>query len=660
MSAIFGLVGLRGRPVDRRDLDTMSATLERHGPDGAGAWADQHVGLGQRLRCATPEDRVDRQPLRSADGHRTLVYDGRLDTRAELTAALGLDLVSARAMPDSAFVLRAYEKWGEACVRHLVGAFAFALWDAVAQHLVIARSPMGERPLYYHAGSDDFVFATAPKGLFALRWVPRELDEQFLADYLARERAEPGTSFYRHIRRLVPGDTLVVARDRHLRLTHWPQRPGREIRFARDEDYVEAFDEVFTRVVGDYLRSDSKVGLMLSGGFDSSSVAVTAAPLLEAAGERLLTFTEVPRRGFDGALIKGRYADETPFVRALAERHDNLEPNFIDTTGRFFLDDLDRQFEAADVPYRYPSNRVWHEALLDAARGKHVGVMLNAVNGNMTISWNGSGLLAQLVKAGRWHRAWREARALAARRSASTLRALIGQGVVPLLPLPLYLAIERARHPAEAVGWSRHPWRAFSAINSTFAADHRVYERARANVPDFRLRLRFDVREQRYQTIVRAAEVHDGLYAGYEALFDVESRDPTGDLRLIEFCLSLPEDQYLRDGQERRLVRRTMKNRLPREILDNPKRGFQAADWFERMLAARSRLAEEIGSLERCDLARRAIDLTRLRRLVERMPDASPGADTTLNDYRGALEFGVVMGRFIRWFQESIPPRAAA
>ena len=143
MSAIFGLVGLRGRPVDRRNLETISAALRRHGRDGAGVWVDRHIGLGQRLRWATPEDRVERQPLRSADGQRTLVHDGRLDNRAELAAALGIDLVSARAMPDSAFVLRAYEKWGEACVRRLVGAFAFALWDAGAQHVVIARSPLG-------------------------------------------------------------------------------------------------------------------------------------------------------------------------------------------------------------------------------------------------------------------------------------------------------------------------------------------------------------------------------------------------------------------------------------------------------------------------------------------------------------------------------------
>ena len=194
------------------------------------------------------------------------------------------------------------------------------------------------------------------------------------------------------------------------------------------------------------------------------------------------------------------------------------------------------------------------------------------------------------------------------------------------------------------------------AVHHVFARDHHVEERARANGPDFRLRLRPDTGRLRHLAIARAVDVFDGLNAGYHALFDVETRDPTGDQRIVEFCLSLPENQYRRAGQRRWLVRRAMRDRLPREILDNPKRGFQVADWLERMRRARRRIEDELSALEACDLARRAVDLARLRGLVRRLPHADAALPSTISEYRWALEFGLMTGRFIRWFEAQERP----
>lgn len=444
---------------------------------------------------------------------------------------------------------------------------------------------------------------------------------------------------------------MVITRDGFTSRAHWQFDAQRELRLRRDEDYVEAFDELFNRVVRDHLRSERSVGIMLSGGYDSSSVAVTAAPLLAQTNRRLTTFTEVPRAGFDGAIIEGRYPDETPLVRALAKGHDNLDLNFVDTTGRFFLDDLDPMFDAADVPYRNASNRVWHEALLADAQRQDVGVMLSGIQGNLTISWPGSGLLPQLCRRGHLRDAFREARAMTPEpTTTAAIRTLLGQGVLPLLPTSLFLAIARVRHPDDAIAMSAHPWRAISAVNPEFAAHHRVDERARAT-PDFRLRLRPDTRQSRYQAIARGGDVLDGVFAGYQARYNVETRDPTGDVRIVEFCLSLPEAQFQREGERRCMVRRAMANRLPAEVIGNRKRGLQAADWFERMTGAHKRIENELSRLEESPLARRAIDLSRLHALVRRMPQADPSTGRTIGEYRGALEFGLITGRYIRWFE---------
>jgi len=132
----------------------------------------------------------------------------------------------------------------------------------------------------------------------------------------------------------------------------WRVDSGRTIRYPLDEDYVEAFDDLFSRVVKSQLRASGPVGVMMSGGLDSSSVAAVAAPLLEEEGKDLAAFTEVPRPGFDGPLVRGRYADETPYVQAIARMHGNLRSHLVRTDGRMYLEDLDSFFAAAEVPFR--------------------------------------------------------------------------------------------------------------------------------------------------------------------------------------------------------------------------------------------------------------------------------------------------------------------
>src|SRR5512146_3490165 len=120
MSAIFGLYNLSGEPVAHPILERMSAALAAHGADANGIWTDGPVGLGQRLMRFTPEDCFERQPLVSGDGQRILVSDGRIDNRPELIVDLAMSPRHAATTPDSEFILRAYEKWGQNCPRHLI------------------------------------------------------------------------------------------------------------------------------------------------------------------------------------------------------------------------------------------------------------------------------------------------------------------------------------------------------------------------------------------------------------------------------------------------------------------------------------------------------------------------------------------------------------
>jgi asparagine synthase (glutamine-hydrolysing) len=646
MSAIFGLVHFHGGPVARADLERMDAALSRFGTDGGGLSVTKSVGMGQRLMAFTNEDRFERQPLTSADGTLVLVSDARIDNRDELADALyacSAGPATQDDTPDSALILRAYEAWGSECVGRLAGVFAFAVWDRRTRTLFAARSPIVAPTLLYHTTGRTFAFATAPGGLHALPCITRALNEERLADMLVQmDGSPPASTLYRHISRLPTGFRLMAGRDGVRTRCCWQPDLSREIRFSRDEEYPDAFNDLFERVVGAHLRSTTRVAVQMSGGLDSSAVAATAARLLARRGERLTAFTEVPGPGFSGPVPPGAYADETPFVEAIAAMHGNLDLNLMRTDGQLFLDELDILFPHLEAPLRNTSNRVWIESILREAARRDMKVLLDGLQGNLTMSWYGSGMLPGLIRSGKWGEAYRQVRT-----TRSPWRALVVQGVLPLLPAPLWSAVERLRHPAAR---TEAPWLTNSAINPGFAKAQRVPERARER--DFATRCRpgADSRMNRYRAL--AGQDFGAYISAYRAMYGVDMRTPTADVRLAEFCLALPEDQYRRNGESRSLIRRAMAAHLPEMVLANRLRGMQAADWFERLTGQRDRIAQVLGRMEQGDLARRILDLGRIRLLFERMPVAASNQDDFFRDYQWVFQQGLMVGSFLCWFED--------
>ncbi len=653
MSAIFGIFNFNKQPVSRDDLERMNRVLKPYGPEGGGIWQHGHIGLGQCQMHFTPEDKFEQQPLISSDGKRVLVFSGRIDNRKEIISTLGISLSEASVLPDSALILRAHEYWGYDCVSHLIGGFAFAIWNVTQQHLFIVRSPIYAPPLFYYDTPQALAFAIMRKGLFALPHVPRALDEQVLADYLAWVPIDPDLGFYREIKRLPTGHALHITSDGYKVKRFWELDLAKTIRYPNDDDYVDAFNDLFTQVVDDQLRSLSPMGIMMSGGLDSSSVAAVAAPLLKTRGERLAAYTEVPRPGFDEPIVENRYADETPYVQAVAAMYDNLELNLIRTDGQVYLDGLDDFFNAAEVPFRNAANRVYIEAILKTAQAQGIRALLSGGQGNLTISWDGGGLFPELLLHGQWMRAIGEARALAKSGfSRSMLRALIGQGLMPILPHAAWLTIERLRRRNDPPLKADPPWAGYSAVNPAFAAEQRVAERAAEKDHNFHFRPPADPRFIRRDVITNAGNLFDGLFFGYQNLYGTTGLDPTTDQRMVEFCLNLPEDQYLKDGIPKRLIRRAMAERLPEAVLWNKKRGLQCADWFERLAGNLPKIRTALARMEGSDLARQVVDLPRLHHLVDAMGQSDANAQALMRDYRGVLDWGLMTGSFITWFEE--------
>ena len=141
MSGILGIINLDRQPVDQLDLDRMLQVLAHRGPDGKRIWADGSVGLGQLMLCTTPESVTEQLPWKDPQSGLCITADARIDNRSELSVALSLETSIAKQSPDSQLILKAFGKWGENCVDHLLGDFAFAIWDSSNRYLFCARDP---------------------------------------------------------------------------------------------------------------------------------------------------------------------------------------------------------------------------------------------------------------------------------------------------------------------------------------------------------------------------------------------------------------------------------------------------------------------------------------------------------------------------------------
>ena len=624
MSAFAGILRLDGAPAKPDDLAAMAAPLASHGPDARGLWLEGAVALTHHLMRMTPEDANERQPRVTEDA--VLVLNGRLDHREELERALG----EPKDLPDSDLLLAAWRRWGQDCLQHIEGDFAFVLWDRRARRLFAAVDALGARGLYYHHQHPFLLFATVPTALLAHPACPRDLDDATLAGYLGIRRAYAGETFFRGIQCLAAGQALTLD-GAGLRLTrHWDMPQPDSLRLPRDEDYPEALLELLERSVASRLRSAHPVGVSLSGGLDSSSVAWVAARQLAARGETLASYTSVPPPDFVGVVPDGRYADETDLVRAQAMQLPNLVTNFVwDRDSP--LDHLGRWFESGGTPIHGWSNRTWMETMLGQAGAAGHRVLLTGQVGNSSFSFNGMAMMPDLARRGRWLTLWREAAAMAAVRGVSLWRPLLGLGLQPLLPRTLRQQLRRlAGKPNPGRNSALHP-AALSLL---------------ARFPDGSTR---QGQGQRRVGILSQTESYE---ASLQAITGVELRDPTRDRRLVAFCLALPADQFLKDGVTRRLARRAMAGKLPPAVLNNKGKGMQGADWYQRLGALRPRLPEVLARYRADPLAARLIHLDMLDRLLQRWPDSGWGEKYAIKHYHGALGRGLMAGEFILWFHQ--------
>jgi asparagine synthase (glutamine-hydrolysing) len=639
MSGLCGAVSLDGRPLDEHVLDGALTRLHALGPDGEGRWAGPvgrlHVALGVARRHRVPEDRADRQPVVTAGGRVVVVADVVLDNRPELCRALGEP--DAPGTTDAELVAAAYLRWGAAFASHLRGDLAVAVADDRHGAVLLARDHLGVRPLHVHNGADRVVFASTALAVTGFDGVPAEPDldraREFLGLVMGTTR-----SWVRDVRPVPPASTVWISPAGAATTRYW-ELPAVTDGAASFEDHVAALRAALDAAVADRARRGGHLGILLSGGLDSTAVAATAARLVMPAAVR--TYTSVPPPGFTGE-VGGRDPDESPLVRVLAEAHPNLRPTFIDSRGTTVFGDDAEIFGAGGTPVRNPTNATWVRILLRDAAADGVATLLTGAFGNFAFSADDAGWLGALVRAGRPAEAGRELRAWCAATATPWASAFKHLVLRELLPDGAQRWWAQRRQDGD--GASR--WLACTALRP--ALHPTIDLRHEPAVTAWGGRSRRADPAPALGSVAAHAEHH----AAASALGRFRLTDPTADVRLLEVCARQPRTVRRRDGRDRAVAREAMAGLVPDEIRLRRRRGAQLPDWFERLTDARLELMTELAATRDHPPSRALVDMARLEAtLAHWSPDDGPCHRDAMVDRRLALPRALAVGGYLRWFE---------
>jgi asparagine synthase (glutamine-hydrolysing) len=362
-------------------------------------------------------------------------------------------------------------------------------------------------------------------------------------------------------------------------------------------------------------------------------------------GDRpLLGLTGVPEDGWDGADHPSFFGDERHHVAALSAMYPALETETVDAAGLSFDHKLAAMFLMAGTSPRNAMNLHWIHALRARAAARRCDVLLIGTMGNLSFSFDGSGAFPSWLARGHWRRLARELTAVRGARSFA--RTFASQALLPLLPDAIYR--HRARRHASRGDVYNDSW---SPLNPDYAREMGVRERARDMGYDTSFRARRSSRAYRAAGFGNAMSEVGDVRQGLDLIHGIPTRDPTAYRPLVEFCIGIPDDQYLRDGQRRWLARRMLQGRIPDMVLNERRRGRQAADWALRIARDRAALIDELDTLGTDPAMARRLNLRKLRNALETWSPQGDDANDGANLIQYALPRAIATARFIRFVE---------
>jgi asparagine synthase (glutamine-hydrolysing) len=580
----------------------------------------------------TREDALDGQPLH--EGALTLVADLRLDNREELAAALSIGVEALRDMADSALLIAAWKRWGADCVGHLIGDFAFAVWDATTRTLTIARDHMGQRHVFYTQGDGFFAFASEIKGLWALPQVPRVLlEDKMVRHFLRDEPDDIGATHYEGIRAVPGGTVLTVGPDGAATTRRYWEPHADPAHEGRDEAYyIETYRKVVTEAVQCRLRrATTSAGLFMGGGFDSSAICAVAGPAVTAQGRKFIAVSSVMPEDYRGSIRHAR-----KWVEMCRRTMPHLDVRYVTREGLDIFTGMERAFLNNDNRHS-PNGYVTRKMLAEVA-GAGARIVMDGHGGDYTVNPRGQNALIRMLRKGQFRRFAAEFNAVRRHLRQSVKQTLVRNVLLQLVPAS-WMRV-----------WSHHK-NGLALFGPTVpVSPQAIAGRSKNARPRFRRRSGDSQRVGMLHALHGQQNVPAQGYSISGAQYGLEFTQPFHDKRVVEFGLAIPEELYAKNGKTRHLARAALKDLYPPEYQDRPPGNDDMGPDF-LMMAKRvePRVLAEIDRMEKAGYLARYFDFPRMRKMLIRRTIDQHASGNEYDTRQAQLAF--LAARYIEWFR---------
>ena len=575
-------------------------------------------------------------------GPLAVLFAGHLDNAPQMAAMLGVPSPAPGDHPALAGLYgAALLKWGDQADLRLIGEYAAIVLDEAHDHVRLARSPLRAPPLHYHAGPQRVLASTTLGAIFACG-VARRLNDAKLADMALFNSSNEARGWFEGVARVPLGSVIELTPAGETSRPYYdfdalPRLPRMPL--AERIEHAHALLAEGTRAA---LAGSKRPALMLSGGLDSSLVAVKALEVMPAQ-EPLNSYTFVVEPGWVRYDHPRRITDERPLVEAFCAMHPRLVPHYCDNAGRGLDYKLTELFFATgSAPQGFANLGVYH-SLWEAARSDGCDRVLLGEFGNMTVSTDANWAFSEYLVGLRWRQLYLALRD-APEDGRSIMRRFLALAVFPFLP-------ERAWQWQRRVRKVPNLYHQASALRAEYAERSGALARSRAaGLPNPRFPLRDRLATMREVHSNTWGEFSD-IYAGFTQIYGMEQRDPTAYRPFFEFCAGLPSDTFLRDGQDRWLAREMLHGQMPEDARLEKRTGRHNADWHAKLTRQREGLLREVDALARVPRLSAMFDLEKVRAALEDWPEtgAIPEAERMAREV--VVPRAIIMARFVNYVE---------
>jgi asparagine synthase (glutamine-hydrolysing) len=605
MSAIYGIINKDGKPVDPEMVQKMKQAMKHRAKDGGAEWTGDNSAFGFCHLIVYPNQENEKLPVESGD--LVITANAHLHNREELVKKLGVDKKRYATTPDSYLILKAFEKWGGDCVHHLDGEYVYAIWNKESKELFISNDHIGYKSLYYYDTAERFVFCSEIKGIEAVKTTINFLDYDSMAESLFKYGQFPEATYNQQIKRLTGAKILRLGRQNLEINQYWRLTTAGKYNFCSEDQWYSCLRQLFINSIESRVNRNVPVGISLSGGLDSSSIACVLARMLERYNMPLYSFSSV-----SVSPDNKHWQSDKLYIDAITSSFSNIVPTYVSAPESgpftniphaFFLDEtVPNGFHYMDV------------AILNAAEPFGIKNFYAGFGGDFWISAKGKYDIYRLIIDLKLRKASKIIAEIAKAEKRSKWHVIKTEFIIYTSVLNLY----------------------YQLINKNFSKQ--VINKKISN------KIRAVPRDSVLQTLNYINNGSAGMIMSMldnrNEFYGMASANPFFDKNLMEFMSDVPREMLIKNGYRRNLLRGAMEGILPKEVQYRTSKSSYVLDYPERIFKSRYTISDVLQS----DKLKPIIETFFRKGKLEKLYEISIGRNKMDNPFKAE---GLMLSMFI-------------